>query len=425
MFTMCGVSVSVLSEAPVKPEADISGIEVPVILPDALVTDWLQNDPEIAVANNAFDAAKADAAQTAASPYEWNASYTKQQRDYGTGPKSDEWNASMERTIRLPGKYSADKTASRAAKTAACAERNLDMRAAATHLLDAYLDWQAAHSRKILLSEQQQLAQRSFDVVTKRVKSGDASMLEQKLASAELMDIQRQSGEADIAEASTWAQFSSRYPAHSDNLPNLPDPVAISHSADWWQARITDRNDKLQVSRAQQQVAQATADRARADRIPDPTVGIFTGKEAYGDESIVGVSISMPIPGTHRSLERQKQLAQSNRAYQEMVLTERQLNSSARSVYASAIGHYQHWQLAQGALVALRDNIHLEQRAYALGEQDLQALLLAQRQGLAAAQAEVDARIDALRSYYTLLLEAKLLWPTLLEHRATDCATQD
>ena len=58
----------------------------------------------------------------------------------------------------------------------------------------------------------------------------------------------------------------------------------------------------------------------------------------------------------------------------------------------------------------MAENAHLAQRAYSLGEQDLQTLLLARRQALSAAAAEQQARVDALRAYYALLLDAKLLW---------------
>lgn len=418
LFTTVALPAWSLAEGPIQATNDIN---IPIILPTQRVHEWLQKDPTMNASQSAFDAAKADAEQSALSSYEWTTQLTQQQRDYGTGAKSDEWNIGIERTFRLPGKSRADKSSASAAKMAACAVHVIDKHAAATNLIDSYLDWQAARSGKTLLIAQQQLAQRSADVVSKRVRSGDASMLEQKLALAEILDVQRQSSDADFNASSTWAQFVSRYPTNVADMPTLPDPVSIVHEADWWLRRIITSSDQLNARRANYKAAQARLDRADSDRIPDPTVGVFTGREAYGDEKIVGINFSMPIPGGRRNLEKQKQLAQSNRAYQDMLLAEQQLNSDAQTIYRHATGHYQRWTLAHSTLLTLRDNATLGQRAYELGEQDLQTLLLAQRQGLVAAQAEVEARIDALRSYYKLLLAAKLLWPELLDNTPAEC----
>lgn len=55
-------------------------------------------------------------------------------------------------------------------------------------------------------------------------------------------------------------------------------------------------------------------------------------------------------------------------------------------------------------------NARLTQRAYAAGEADLQTLLLARRQGIDAALGAEQARTDALRSRYRLLIDAHLIW---------------
>jgi len=50
------------------------------------------------------------------------------------------------------------------------------------------------------------------------------------------------------------------------------------------------------------------------------------------------------------------------------------------------------------------------QRAYALGEGDLQTLLLARRQTTAAANSALLAQVGALKAYYGLLIDAHLIW---------------
>ncbi len=67
-------------------------------------------------------------------------------------------------------------------------------------------------------------------------------------------------------------------------------------------------------------------------------------------------------------------------------------------------------QIAEAGAVAMQDNARLMQRAYSLGEAELQALLTAQRQATAAAQNALAARNAALKSYYLLLIDAHLVW---------------
>ena len=52
----------------------------------------------------------------------------------------------------------------------------------------------------------------------------------------------------------------------------------------------------------------------------------------------------------------------------------------------------------------------MTQRAYSLGEVDLQGLLLARKQGLDATMAAEQARIEALRAQGRLMIDAHLVW---------------
>ena len=57
-----------------------------------------------------------------------------------------------------------------------------------------------------------------------------------------------------------------------------------------------------------------------------------------------------------------------------------------------------------------QESARLTQRAFTLGEADLQALLLVRRQAVDAVNAAVAARVDALRARYRLLVDARLRW---------------
>jgi outer membrane protein TolC len=78
--------------------------------------------------------------------------------------------------------------------------------------------------------------------------------------------------------------------------------------------------------------------------------------------------------------------------------------------YIEATGALERWRLASQGLSTTRDSARLTQRAYTLGEADLRTLLLARRQALDASAAAEQARVEALRWNYRLLVDAHLIW---------------
>lgn len=385
-------------------------MDLPELVPSALAVQWLAQDPTVQGAEGEYAAAKAEAAQVEASPYEWTTTATYQQRNYGHGSNSDEWNVGIERQVRLPKKLTADRAIAAATIAAAKARLSLARRQAAQDLLNLWLDWFQAVAMKNLLLQQQALVEESLVVVAKRVHSGDAAGLEQRLAEAEVTEIQRTASTAATLEAIAWEKFSARFPTAGLQPRALPLPRPVMFDAAWWLEHISAVSDQLVAAEADQTKAEASAERAKADRTPDPTFGVFTGSEAHGDEMLVGGTVSFPFPGERRTQQLHQQLAQVDVARARVESTRRELISRARVAFAGATGDYTRWRLAQSATEAMNDNARIAQKAYTLGEQDLQTLLMARRQSLITAEAEQQSRADALRMAYLLALDAKMLW---------------
>jgi cobalt-zinc-cadmium efflux system outer membrane protein len=404
--------------------ASAAEITIPQVLSESVAQRLLANDPALAAADGSLSSAQIEANQQSLSPYDWVARGTYQRRDYrgnnaDNGANSNEWNFGIERTIRLPAKLRADEASAKAANQIAPLQYQQTRRQVVAGMLDTWFDWLTADASKNLLLRQQTAVADNVSVVTKRVKGGDAAQLEQKLASAELTTLQRQVSEASNAEASAWTLLMVRYQARPDVKPNnLPDPIAIPNDATWWQSRMLEANEPLALARSQVISAEAAAQRAKAENQPDPTLGVFTANEAYGNERIIGVTASIPIGGKRRSLEVERMLAQVNNSRLNLALVEREQRAVIQTSYHTAQGYFERWQLAQQAAITMADNARLTQKAYSLGEGDVQLLLLARRQALAAAEDEATAKIAALRSYYQLLLNAKLLWPGWLNRIA-------
>jgi outer membrane protein TolC len=182
-----------------------------------------------------------------------------------------------------------------------------------------------------------------------------------------------------------------------------------------WLQRVLEAADPLRIAEGQLRKAELTASRASADRVPDPTVGVFAASEAFRKERIVGVSVSIPLSGTYRSERMQQALQEVEVARAAVERQRRELEASLAETYADATGNLARWQLAERGATATSESARLTQRAYSLGEADLQSLLLARRQFLEASRAALEARADALRATYRLLVDAHLIWDLALE----------
>ena len=88
----------------------------------------------------------------------------------------------------------------------------------------------------------------------------------------------------------------------------------------------------------------------------------------------------------------------------------REIELSVAESVAEARGSQQRWLLAQESARGARELARLSQRAYTLGEGDLQSLLLVRRQALDAVGAADTARAEALRARHRLLIDAHLIW---------------
>ena len=404
LLTLFGLALSAQAATP----------ETPGLLPTQIVRPLLEQDPSVAAARAGLEVARQEAGILDSSPYEWTAKLSSQRRTVREGPAYQEWNAGIERPLRLPGKAAADRNIGKATVEEAEARYGDALHEAARELLSLWLEWLSAERGRELASANRQSAQENLTAVEKRVRAGDASKLDASLAQADLAEQQRVHNDAKTQVAVAWGRLHARFPSIDQQFRVLPASLPIRENAAFWRESILSQSDELKTAQAQLQSAQAQAERARADKLPDPTVGIYTASEVGGRERITGLSISMPIPGGQRDRRSAKALHSVEVQRQQVELTKRQLEASIASAVASAEGAYASQQLAETGALAMHDNARLMQRAYALGEADLQALLLARRQATAVTQNARIAKIEALKSYYLLLIDAHLIWD--LEH---------
>jgi len=388
--------------------------EAPGLLPTPVVRPLLEQDPSVAAARASLEMARQEAGILDSSPYEWNARLSSQRRTLQSGPRYQEWNVGIERTLRLPGKATADRNIGKATVEEAEARYGDAKHEAARELLTLWLDGLHAEHAHELAGANVQAAQENLNAVEKRVRAGDAARLDISLAQAELAEQKRIANDAKTQVAVANARLQARFPGLGRQFTVAPTPLPLKENAAFWRERILAQSDELKTVQAQLQRALAQAQRARADRVPDPTIGVYNASEVGGQERITGMMISMPIPGGKRRLHAAKALYAVEAARQEAEFRKRQLDAEIASNVAAAEGAYESLKIAEAGASAMQDNARLVQRAYSLGEADLQALLSARRQATMAAQNALAARMAALKNYYLLFIDAHLVWD--LEH---------
>jgi cobalt-zinc-cadmium efflux system outer membrane protein len=370
----------------------------------------IEQDPNVNQARHAVQAATHSAAMLAASPYEWTAGATAQRRRIDGGGTSDEWNLQLERTIRIGGKAGLDRDLGDAGVQQAKAQLGAARNESARQLLDLWLDWLTARQAKELLAEQLKFAETNAMAVDKRRKAGDASMLDLNVAKGDLAEVQRQANTAAATEARAQATLRVRFPQLTLEARPLSEPVRLERDEAQWRTMVHGSSDMLQAAQITLKRAELTAARSRADRMPDPTIGVFTASEGAGTERIVGLSLSIPLGGTYRAQSAKEALQQVEVARAGMEKQVRDLDVQIATWVSDATNSYTGWQSAEQSAAAARDNARLTQRAFSLGETDLQSLVLVRRQSVDAANAAAAARADALRARYRLLIQARLLW---------------
>lgn len=392
--------------------AHAQGVATPGFLPStAQASAWIEADSAVARARHSGEAANHAGAAIAASPHEWTARVQAQRRSYQDSvARSNEWTAQLERPIRVNGKAGLDRQLRDLEVELGRARVGEARHEAARALSDAWTAVIVAQRQHALLKEQLAIAVNNLDVVRKRQRAGDASLLDANIAEGEIGSIAREVSQAATDVKKAEAVLRVRFSAVVPEGIVLPPPQEPIWPEARWRERVLEEADPLKSAESEWKRAGVSASRARADRVPDPTVGVYTAKEAMRNERVVGLSLSIPLPGTYRS-ERSLQAAKEADALQAAQdQVKREIELEAAQTYAEATGSLERWRIASETARLSGESARLMQRAYSLGEADLQALLLARRQASDAARAALQAQGEAVRWEMRLLIDAHLIW---------------
>jgi outer membrane protein, heavy metal efflux system len=384
----------------------------PDLPPEASAMQAILQHPAVAGARAGIGVEEANRRRLAAGTHEFAARVSTWNRhDLLASRNFTEWDVTIERGVRLPGKGALDAQLGDQGVDQARLAVGDARHEAARNLLRSWFGWARAADQARHWQAQRDLLQRQSAVVARRVQLGDAARQEQLLADAALAQ-----AEASVLQAQLRTEVAAsellkgfpqiRLPAH----PPLAQPQPVERDSAYWEARIAEHNHELAFARAEVDRRRTLAERARAERMPDPSIGVRVGSERAGAERIVGLVFSMPFGGAQRAAVQEGALAQIDVAAQRAAVVERRLGADSAATYVGATRAFETWCQSRAAAQALADSAAMITRAYQLGEGSLAEVLTAQRLALEARLAAGTVQVEAAEARYRLLLDAHELW---------------
>lgn len=393
-----------------------SGAQAQDWLPDpTLASSAINAQPLVQAAMGRVDAAGAQARARAVGSHEIEVSALHQVRridEVGGDRSYNEFEAQVGRAFRWPGKVALDRKIGEHGLTAA--ELRLDdaRHQGARNLMERWMDWLRAdelageaEARAVSLGDER-------SALARRVELGDAASMDLNLFDVDLAQAQaaRVTAQGELVDA--HAALASDFPGLPlpQRVPSIKEPLELPLSPAEWIARIVQRSHEIAAIESDADKADALAARARADRLPDPTIGLRLVNDRGGAERALGLVFSIPIGGRYRSALGDAEAANASALHSDSLAMRRDIQREAAQTVRLATQRRDGWLAQQHALAASSEATHRIRRGWELGELPLADWLLAERTHRQIALAEASARVEAERARVRVLVDSHELW---------------
>ncbi|MDE2503080.1 MAG: TolC family protein, partial [Burkholderiales bacterium] len=368
--------------------------------------------PGVQAAIARVDAAAGAARAREVGSHEFELSVIPQQRNTRLEGRYREWEAQLSRSIRLPAKARLDREIGGHLRSAAGLRLDDAEHQAARRLLELWMNGLRQALAADEASAQQALLTRERDALARRVALGDAARRDLDLFEAERAQLAAQAVGARAAAVAARQMLASEFPQLPlpAQAPPLPEPAAPPGEVADWRQRIVERSHEIEIANEEAARLALIAARTRADRTPDPTVGVRLISDRGGAEKVVGLVLNIPIGTDYRSAMAVSESANAAAAEAEAAGVRRAVEQAAWATAEAAQSRLVQWQAQQQALVAQAAASQRTRRAWELGEAPLAEYLLAERSQRQARLAEALARVDALQALLQLRVDTHELW---------------
>ncbi|MEG0884404.1 MAG: TolC family protein [Janthinobacterium sp.] len=379
--------------------------------PEADVRRVLANLPALRQGALNTQLAGAERDKLAAGPYEWTLRAGASRRSAPGAERYREQEVALERPLRWFGKAGQDQALGEQGVTVARALHADAWHEAGRTLLRDWFDALRELAGVARLEEQLAVTQRLQAVAARRVQAGDGAALDLLQADTEQRRVLALLQQARQRSEQTLTLLAVSYPG----LPRpqadaLPLPQADGEAVASWVQRIEHDSHELQLAQAQADLHAMRASRLASDAMPDPTLALRATRERDGQERVIGVSLSFPLPGAGRAADRSAAAIQASLARERVAQTRLRVTLAARRAASDSVHAREIWTTLQEVQQHTVRQAELMQRAYQAGECTLADALAGRRQALDAALAAQTAQIEALAAQARLQLDAHAIW---------------
>jgi len=382
---------------------------------EAVVKEALLSSPGIQSAR----AQKEDLSQRANTLRTGTAEFTlranlQERRVPASQERLNEHTLSLERPVRMWGKSKVDGQLSD--KTVALAEIafNDAMHEASRELMKLW--FAQAHAAQAQHHAQQQLssATQIHQLAQARFKQGEIARMDLELSQAEVQRAQaaQQLAQAELTNATT--ALVGRYPGLPPTGPqqviNAQDMGDFAESQATLKQAFLKENHELNMLRIEAERLQLWAERARLDRLPDPTVGVYSARDRSGAEQVTGLSLSIPLSGSVRRDTAQATLADAQAAADKVRRLQQQLGAEFDQWWTAFHSKRAAASQLQTAADTQSRAADKSRKAYALGEHSLFEMLMIARAAQEQQFAVSRLQLNMLESLAQLQLELHQIW---------------
>lgn len=385
--------------------------------PEASLRPWLLQHPRVRAADAALAAQLAEAEQWRAGPHEFTWRAQAQQRratevaanGANESRRFVEGQISLERTVRLGDKARQDVALGDVAVEMARMRRADAIHEASRLWLRQWFDW--LRDRSVVQLWQAQAVDQAelLRQAERRVKAGDAPKLEIAVQLTTQAQLQASLMAAQAQERQSRATLEAHQPgitalAPQDIAPPLQQEQP-QQSGETLQQWLYERSHELMLARLQTRLAQTQMERITLDQRSDPTVGVYVGTERGGNERVMGLSVSMPFAGPARQAATRVAQARYQQAEQEALGVERKLRAEAAMQWVAEQSTWETWRSQAQAKAQAEQSLKGIVRGWQLGEFAQADVLMARKQHLDVALAEITARTEARHALWRLRLD--------------------
>ena len=380
--------------------------------PAEMVARALDEHPLVTAAAARLSSARARSDMLRVGPQEVVVNSSLMRRNVEREGGFDEFDTTVSRAVRLPGKAALDRQAGALGVEVAQNQMEDVRHQAALTLSGLWHDWitSAAHRRN------DEEAVRALDeaaaAVRRRLALGDAAQLEVDQAMAALGQAQAQAASSLAQQEQAHATLAASYPEVSLPAvpPTLASPEATQLDLSALRALVIARSHEIRAAERDAQRLEILARRARADRTPDPSMGVRLFSERGGAETGAGVVASIPLAGNYRRAADEEAMSEANAARLTLAAVQREIQAIADADRTNARARLEAWRSAEASALSASAAVDRTERGYKAGQIDLVDLLYARRQATEARRLEIDARSAADRALLKIQIDSHTVW---------------